>query len=135
MLLLSLAAGNVDPAVRPDLSAPVHGNRSHLAFSAGPHECPGQDIGRAIADTGIEALLARLPDIELTVHDFELERRGTLMSQHLVQLPVRVRAPVRRLHRDRAPRPISCRRSLRRRRQCELRRSRRGLRGLGGGHG
>lgn len=89
MLLLSLAAGNVDPAVRPDLTAPVHGNRSHLAFSAGPHECPGQDIGRAIADTGIEALLARLPDIELTVHDFELERRGTLMSQHLVQLPVR----------------------------------------------
>ncbi|MFF8897870.1 cytochrome P450 [Streptomyces lydicus] len=89
MLLLSLAAGNVDPAVRPDLTAPVHGNRSHLAFSAGPHECPGQDIGRAIADTGIEVLLARLPDIELTVHDFELERRGTLMSQHLVRLPVR----------------------------------------------
>ncbi|MFG2287648.1 cytochrome P450 [Streptomyces sp. NPDC048595] len=88
MLLLSLAAGNVDPEIRPDLSQPVHGNRSHLAFSAGAHECPGQDIGRAIADTGIEVLLARLPDIELTVDDSELSRRGTLMSQQLVSLPV-----------------------------------------------
>ncbi|MEU9120966.1 cytochrome P450 [Streptomyces sp. NPDC048506] len=88
MVLLSLAAGNVDPEIRPDLSQPVHGNRSHLAFSAGTHECPGQDIGRAIADTGIEMLLARLPDIELTVEDSELRRRGTLMSQQLVELPV-----------------------------------------------
>jgi cytochrome P450 len=88
MLLLSLAAGNADPEIRPDLSQPVHGNRSHLAFSAGSHECPGQDIGRAIADTGIEVLLARLPDIELTVDDSALSRRGTLMSQQLVELPV-----------------------------------------------
>lgn len=89
MLLLSLAAGNVDPEIRPDLSQPVYGNRSHLAFSAGPHECPGQDIGRAIADTGIEVLLSRLPDIELTVQDAELSRRGTLMSQQLSELPVK----------------------------------------------
>ncbi|GAU70370.1 putative cytochrome P450 [Streptomyces sp. NBRC 110611] len=88
MLLLGLVAGNVDPEIRPDLSQPVHGNRSHLAFSAGPHECPGQDIGRAIADTGIEALLSRLPDIELSVDDSALKRRGTLMSQHLEELPV-----------------------------------------------
>ena len=88
MLLLSLAAGNVDPAIRPDLSDPVHGNRAHLAFSSGAHECPGQDIGRAIADSGIEVLLGRLPDLELAVPETELEWRGTLMSQHLVGLPV-----------------------------------------------
>ncbi|WP_351227651.1 cytochrome P450 [Streptomyces sp. NPDC002133] len=89
MLLLGLAAGNVDPEIRPDLSVPVHGNRSHLAFSGGPHECPGQDIGRAIADTGIEVLLARLPDLEMAVPDHELQRRGSLMFQHLVALPVK----------------------------------------------
>jgi cytochrome P450 len=90
MLLLSLAAGNVDPdpEIRPDLTAPVHGNRAHLAFSAGPHECPGQDIGRAIADTGIEVLLARLPDVELAVPVDELERQGSLMFQQLESLPV-----------------------------------------------
>ncbi|MEU9302439.1 cytochrome P450 [Streptomyces sp. NPDC048269] len=88
MLLLGLAAGNVDPEIRPDLSVPVHGNRSHLAFSGGPHECPGQDIGRAIADTGIDALTSRLPDMELAVHEGELQWDSSLMSRHLVALPV-----------------------------------------------
>jgi cytochrome P450 len=86
-LLLGLAAGNLDPEIRPDLAAPVHGNRSHLAFGAGPHECPGQDIGRAIADTGIEVLLSRLPDLRLTVPDSELEYASSLMTRHLVALP------------------------------------------------
>ncbi|MFE0602844.1 cytochrome P450 [Streptomyces sp. NPDC058892] len=89
MLLLALAAGNADPQIRPDPSVSVHGNRSHLAFSSGPHECPGQDIGRAIADTGIEVLLDRLPDLQLAVDPSELQWRGTLMSRHLLSLPVR----------------------------------------------
>ncbi|MDN3294752.1 cytochrome P450, partial [Streptomyces ficellus] len=88
MLLLGLAAGNVDPEIRPDLTQPVHGNRSHLAFSSGPHECPGQDIGRAIADTGIDTLLTRLPDLELGVPEADLRWTSSLMSRHLVALPV-----------------------------------------------
>ncbi|MFC7217461.1 cytochrome P450 [Streptomyces polyrhachis] len=88
MLVLGLAAGNADPAIRPDPSVPVHGNRSHLAFSGGPHECPGQDIGRAIADTGVDALLARLPDLRLTVDGGELRWRTSLLSRELVSLPV-----------------------------------------------
>ncbi|GHD78100.1 cytochrome P450 [Streptomyces goshikiensis] len=89
MLLLGLGAGNLDPEIRPDATLPVHGNRSHLAFSSGPHECPGQDIGRAIADTGIDTLLTRLPDLELAVPEGELEWNSSLMSRHLVALPVR----------------------------------------------
>ncbi|MEU9033446.1 cytochrome P450 [Streptomyces sp. NPDC048352] len=89
MLLLGLAAGNADPQIRPDRSVSVFGNRSHLAFSSGAHECPGQDIGRAIADTGIEVLLDRLPDLQLAVGASELQWRGTLMSRHLLSLPVR----------------------------------------------
>ncbi|MGP3983210.1 cytochrome P450 [Streptomyces sp. KR80] len=88
MLLLGLAAGNVDPEIRPDLSQPVHGNRSHLAFSGGPHECPGQDLGRAIADTGIDTLLTRLPDIQLAVKEAQLHYVSSLMSRHLTALPV-----------------------------------------------
>ena len=71
MLLLCIAAANVDPEQRPDLSVPMHGNRSHLALSSGPHECPGGDIGRAIADTGIDELMALLPDMHLAVHEGE----------------------------------------------------------------
>ncbi|QGV82806.1 cytochrome P450 [Streptomyces ficellus] len=88
MLLLGLAAANTDPAIRPDPGVPVHGNRSHLAFSGGPHECPGQDIGRAIADTGVDVLLSRLPDLELSVAEGELRWESSLMSRELVSLPV-----------------------------------------------
>ncbi|WP_406193266.1 cytochrome P450 [Kitasatospora sp. NBC_01560] len=88
MLLLGLAAGNVDPVVRPDLRKPLHGNRSHLAFGGGPHECPGQDIGRAIAETGIDILLTRLPDLRLAVPEEELTWTSAWISRHLVGLPV-----------------------------------------------
>ncbi|GAA2149138.1 cytochrome P450 [Kitasatospora kazusensis] len=92
MLLLGLAAGNVDPAVRPDLTKPLHGNRSHLSFGGGPHECPGQDIGRAIAETGIDILLTRLPDLQLTIEEDELTWTAAWLSRHLVELPVRFTA-------------------------------------------
>ncbi|WP_446041472.1 cytochrome P450 [Streptomyces sp. SID1121] len=87
-LVVGIAAANVDPVVRPDLNASMQGNRSHLAFSGGPHECPGQDIGRAIADTGIDALLLRLPDIQLAVEEHELRWTAALMSRQLQELPV-----------------------------------------------
>ncbi|MDX6352196.1 MAG: hypothetical protein QOF84_6986, partial [Streptomyces sp.] len=89
MIMLGLAAGNLDPKIRPDPTASLYGNRSHLAFSSGPHECPGQDIGRAIADTGIDTLLARLPDLHLAVEEHELRSRTAFMARHLVELPVR----------------------------------------------
>ncbi|GAA3860885.1 cytochrome P450 [Streptomyces lacrimifluminis] len=88
-LLLGIAPGNVDPRVRPDVKANMQGNRSHLAFSGGPHECPGQDIGRAIADVGVDALLDRLPDIQLDCEEHELRWRASISNRHLVELPVR----------------------------------------------
>ncbi|MFD0351197.1 cytochrome P450 [Kitasatospora aburaviensis] len=88
MLLIGIAAGNVDPVVRPDLSKPLYGNRSHLAFGSGPHECPGQDIGRAIAEAGIDILLTRLPDLQLAVPESELTWTSAWISKHLVELPV-----------------------------------------------
>jgi cytochrome P450 len=88
-LLLGMAPGNVDPRVRPDLKANMRGNRSHLAFSGGPHECPGQDIGRAIADVGVDALLTRVPDIQLACEEHELRWRSSVANRHLVELPVK----------------------------------------------
>ncbi|MET9747403.1 MULTISPECIES: cytochrome P450 [Streptomyces] len=88
-LLFGIAPGNVDPRIRPDLSADMMGNRAHLAFGGGPHECPGQDIGRAIADAGIDALLMRLPDVRLDCDEDELRWRSSIASRHLVELPVR----------------------------------------------
>ncbi|MES9555933.1 cytochrome P450 [Streptomyces sp. NPDC086796] len=86
-LIVGIAPANTDPVVRPDLGADMAGNRAHLAFSGGPHECPGQDIGRAIADVGVDALLMRLPDLELAVEESELSWVGNIMGRHLVELP------------------------------------------------
>ncbi|WP_225098270.1 cytochrome P450 [Streptomyces sp. CoH27] len=88
-LLFAPAPGNLDPRIRPDLSASMQGNRSHLAFGGGPHECPGQDIGRAIADVGVDALLMRLPDVQLDCPEEDLRWRSSIASRHLVSLPVR----------------------------------------------
>ncbi|MET9154635.1 cytochrome P450 [Streptomyces griseoflavus] len=87
-LLFAPAPANVDPRVRPDPTADMQGNRSHLAFGGGPHECPGQDIGRTIAEVGVDALLMRLPDVELSVGEEELAFTESIASRHLVALPV-----------------------------------------------
>ncbi|MFF8811465.1 cytochrome P450 [Streptomyces pactum] len=89
MLLLGVAAGNIDPAIRPDINAPMYGNRAHLSFSGGPHECPGREVARAIADTAIDTLLLRLPDLRLAVDESELRWRATTWTRHLAALPVR----------------------------------------------
>ena len=88
-LVFGIAPGNVDPRVRPDRTANMRGNRSHLAFGGGPHECPGQDIGRALADVGVDALLARLPDVQLACEEDELRWRESISNRHLVELPVK----------------------------------------------
>ena len=95
MLLLGIAAGNADPEIRPDLDAPMHGNRSHLSFSRGPHECSGQEIARAITDTGVDVLLNRLPDLHLAVSEDQLTWTSSTWSRHLDALPVKF-APQRR---------------------------------------
>ncbi|MEV8096724.1 cytochrome P450 [Kitasatospora sp. NPDC085879] len=88
LLLLGLAAGNTDPSIRPDHSTPVHGNRSHLAFSRGAHECPGQDIGRTVTGIAVDTLLVRLPDVQLAVAESELSWTSSTWSRHLNALPV-----------------------------------------------
>lgn len=93
MLILCIAAANVDPEQRPDLTTPVHGNRSHLALSSGPHECPGGDIGRAIAETGIDELMALLPDMQLAVPEHELRTTTDWMARRPSALPVTFTPP------------------------------------------
>ncbi|MEW2357123.1 cytochrome P450 [Spirillospora sp. NPDC029432] len=88
LMLLGLAAGNVDPAIRPDPAAPLYGNRSHLSFGAGAHECPGQEISRAITETGVDTLLARLPDVAMAVTEEDLHWRSAWVTRHLDALPV-----------------------------------------------
>ncbi|MBG0850716.1 cytochrome P450 [Streptomyces spinoverrucosus] len=88
LLVLGLAAGNLDPEVRPDQGVSVQGNQSHLAFSSGPHECPGQNIGQAIIEIAVDVLLHRLPGLRLAVPPEELSSTASSWESRLDSLPV-----------------------------------------------
>lgn len=88
LLVLGLAAGNVDPEIRPDTGVSVMGNHAHLAFSGGPHECPGQGIGQAIIEGAVDTLLHRLPGLHLTVPAEELTSTASTWESRLDSLPV-----------------------------------------------
>ncbi|MFD6415447.1 cytochrome P450 [Streptomyces sp. NPDC060194] len=87
-LVLGIAAANLDPAIRPDRAKPMLGNRSYLTFSGGPHECPGQDLGRTMVEIAVHSLLVRLPTVDLDADEHELRYEASLMAQHLKELPV-----------------------------------------------
>ncbi len=93
MLILGLAAANADPEVLTD-GAPVVGNRSHLAFGAGPHTCPAQDPARLITRTAVDTIRHRLPDLELAVPESELKWVNSPWSKGLGTLPVRFTSPL-----------------------------------------
>ncbi|CCK25684.1 putative cytochrome P450 [Streptomyces davaonensis JCM 4913] len=84
-LVVSLAAANTDPALTVDQRA---GNRAHLAWSAGPHNCPAQGPARLIAAVAVEKLLDRLPDVELSVPVEDLAWRPGPFHRALAALPV-----------------------------------------------
>ncbi|WP_395574787.1 cytochrome P450 [Streptomyces sp. BK79] len=88
LLVLGLAAGNRDPDIRPDTGVSVQGNASHLAFSSGPHECPGQNIGQAIIETAVDVLLHRLPGLRLAVPPADLTSTASTWESRLDSLPV-----------------------------------------------
>ncbi|GGV10799.1 cytochrome P450 [Streptomyces spectabilis] len=88
LLVLGLAAGNRDPGVRPDATAALHGNKAHLAFSGGSHECPGQGVGQAIIETAVDVLLHRLHGLRLAVTPEELTATASSWEIRLDRLPV-----------------------------------------------
>lgn len=91
MIVLGIEAANADPTVR-EPGSPVPHNEAHLAFGTGPHECPGRDIGMAIAEIGIETLLTRLVELELAVPQESLRWQSAWVSRRLEELPVRFSA-------------------------------------------
>ncbi|MBF6175748.1 cytochrome P450 [Nocardia blacklockiae] len=84
-VVISLAGCNNDPLV----SGGDHtGNRSHLAWGAGPHACPARSAAYLIAQDAIDQLLDALPDIALAVPAGELAWRPGPFHRALTALPV-----------------------------------------------
>ncbi|MGW4767240.1 cytochrome P450 [Nocardia sp. NPDC004278] len=83
-VVISLAACNNDPAVGGDRT----GNRSHLAWGAGPRSCPAQSVAMVIVQEALDQLLDVLPDIELAVPADQLQWRLGAFHRAPTAVPV-----------------------------------------------
>ena len=90
LLVLGLAAANIDPQVHPRSFADSGRNRAHMSFGHGEHGCPfpAPELAEVIAKAAVEVLLDRIPDVELSVPASQLEWRPSLWMRGLFTLPV-----------------------------------------------
>ncbi|MEC3917847.1 cytochrome P450 [Nocardia sp. CDC160] len=84
-VMISLAACNNDPEIA---GGDRTGNRSHLAWSAGPHACPARSVAYLVVQTAIDQLLDALPDMQLSVPKHEISWRPGPFHRAMVALPV-----------------------------------------------
>jgi cytochrome P450 len=91
VVIVGLAGASADPRVRPAVHGDSGGNHAHLAFGTGDHGCPhpAPELAEVIAQTAIEVVLDRLPDVRLAVPEDELEWRPAFHVRGLSALPVR----------------------------------------------
>jgi cytochrome P450 len=93
-MTLCLGSANRDETVfeDPDRFDMHRANaREHLAFAEGPHRCLGEHLARAETLAAMNALLDRLPGLELDPHDTDPHVHG-LAFRSPTALPVKFRA-------------------------------------------
>lgn len=84
-VVISLAGCNNDLI---DGASDHTGNRSHLAWGAGPHACPARSAAYLIAQDAIDQLLDAIPDLRLAVPKTELSWRPGPFHRALAALPI-----------------------------------------------
>ncbi|MFE3542839.1 cytochrome P450 [Nocardia sp. NPDC059177] len=84
-VVISLSACNNDPEIAQGERS---GNRSHLAWGAGPHACPARSVAYQIAQDALDQLLDVLPDLTLAVPVDEITWRPGPFHRAMTTLPV-----------------------------------------------
>jgi cytochrome P450 len=92
-VLISLAACNNDPEVRGDGNDESSrltriGNRSHLAWSSGPHACPAKGVAYLTVQGAIDHLFDVLPEMRLAAPADSLVWRPGPFHRAMTALPV-----------------------------------------------
>ena len=87
-LILGLSAANNDPRVHVRDPWTELGNRSHLAWSTGPHACPAQIPARIITRAAVDTVLSLLPGIRLAVPAEQLTPQPSPWTRCPARLPV-----------------------------------------------
>ncbi|MFJ2008283.1 cytochrome P450 family protein [Streptomyces chartreusis] len=88
-VMVSYAAVNTCPHTGQVANEQRSDYKAHLAFAAGPHACPAEDIVFVVSVAAIERLLGRLSDIELTVPAATLTYQPGPIYRVLTALPCR----------------------------------------------
>ncbi|MFB4315045.1 cytochrome [Actinomadura sp. 21ATH] len=88
----SVAAAHADPGFAGALDPhSVHSSRAHLAWGAGPHRCPGDELATTITTIAVERLFERMAELELGLPADHLPWRSSALMRGLSALPVRYR--------------------------------------------
>jgi cytochrome P450 family 142 subfamily A polypeptide 1 len=89
-LLLLYPSANRDEAVFPDAESfdITRSPNPHLAFGFGAHFCLGNQLARLEMRVMVERLLARLPDLHLSVERSALPRRAANFISGIEEMPV-----------------------------------------------
>ncbi|QIS11645.1 cytochrome P450 [Nocardia arthritidis] len=84
-VVISMTGCNNDPAID---AGGYTDNRSHLAWSVGPHACPARSVAYLVVQDAIDQLLDALPEMRLSVRPEHLTWRPGPFHRALVSLPV-----------------------------------------------
>ncbi|WP_369260166.1 cytochrome P450 [Streptomyces sp. R35] len=91
LVLVLVEGANFDPAQFPDpyrFDLTRDNSTTHLSFGGGRHYCPATALGKRHAETALEVLLERMPDIQLAVPIEQLVWRTGFMKRIPERLPV-----------------------------------------------
>lgn len=88
-LILGLAAANADPRVRTDDPWLEFGNRAHLAWSAGPHNCPAHIPARLITRIAVDTAMHGFHDMAMGAPSEQIPFLESPWTRCPASLPVR----------------------------------------------
>ncbi|GAB2916384.1 cytochrome P450 family protein [Streptomyces mayteni] len=88
LVIVSMAASGTDPAVRPVDEDALRVSRAHLAWGAGAHACPAQDLGSMIVEAAVRRLLHRLPTLRLAIDERDLTWGPSYVVRMPIELPL-----------------------------------------------
>ena len=89
-MMLSLGSANRDDASFTDAAEfeLARGDRHHVSFGYGIHQCLGQNLARAELEITFRTLLRRMPNLRLTKDIDELDYKDTVAISGVYSLPV-----------------------------------------------
>ncbi|WP_062646570.1 cytochrome P450 [Streptomyces maremycinicus] len=86
---VSSAAAHADPLFADHVESATVSTRAHLAWGAGPRQCPARELASTVAAVGVGRLFERFTHLDLALPVDQLPWRSSPFMRGLRSLPVR----------------------------------------------